>query len=70
MAKRIVFSKKAFIDIDRIIEFNNRKNLTNTYSRKFWPYNVLRGEVFNKKERRGLGPSCNNGFQSVEKNKK
>ncbi|MFI5139970.1 MAG: type II toxin-antitoxin system RelE/ParE family toxin [Sphingobacteriales bacterium] len=35
MAKRIVFSKKAFSDIDRIIEFNNRRNQSDTYSRKF-----------------------------------
>jgi hypothetical protein len=35
MAKKIVFSKKAFIDIDRIIEFNNRRNQSDTYSRKF-----------------------------------
>ena len=35
MAKRIVFSKKAFNDIDRIIEFNNRRNQSDTYSRKF-----------------------------------
>jgi len=35
MAKRIVFSRKAFIDIDRIIEFNNRRNKSDTYSRKF-----------------------------------
>jgi len=35
MAKRIVFSKKAFIDIDRIIEFNNLRNRSDTYSRKF-----------------------------------
>jgi|SwirhisoilCB2_FD_contig_51_7802302_length_579_multi_5_in_0_out_0_2 plasmid stabilization system protein ParE len=35
MAKRIVFSKKAFIDIDRIIEFNNLRNQSDTYSRKF-----------------------------------
>ena len=35
MAKRIVFSKRAFLDIDRIIEFNNRRNQSDTYSRKF-----------------------------------
>ena len=35
MAKRIVFSRKAFLDIDRIIEFNNRRNKSDTYSRKF-----------------------------------
>ena len=35
MAKTIVFSRKAFIDIDRIIEFNNRRNQSDTYSRKF-----------------------------------
>ncbi len=35
MAKRIVFSRKAFADIDRIIEFNDRRNQSDTYSRKF-----------------------------------
>lgn len=35
MAKRIVFSKKAFLDIDRIVEFNNKRNKSDTYSRKF-----------------------------------
>lgn len=35
MAKKIVFSKKAFIDLDRIVEFNNRRNKSDTYSRKF-----------------------------------
>jgi len=35
MAKRIVFSKKAFIAIDRIIEFNSLRNHSDTYSRKF-----------------------------------
>jgi len=35
MAKKIVFSKKAFIDIDRITDFNNHRNQSETYSRKF-----------------------------------
>ncbi len=35
MAKRVVFSKKAFNDIDRIVEFNNLRNHSDTYSRKF-----------------------------------
>lgn len=35
MAKKIVFSRKAFADIDRIIEFNNIRNKSDTYSRKF-----------------------------------
>jgi hypothetical protein len=36
MAKSIVFSGKAFLDIDRIIEFNNRhRNKSDTNSRKF-----------------------------------
>ena len=35
MAKRIVFSKKAFTDIDRIIDFNHRRNQSDTYSRNF-----------------------------------
>lgn len=35
MAKRIVFSRKAYADIDRIVEFNNVRNQSDTYSRKF-----------------------------------
>jgi plasmid stabilization system protein ParE len=35
VAKRIVYSDKAFADIDRIIEFNNFRNKSTTYSRKF-----------------------------------
>lgn len=35
MAKRIVFSRKAYTDIDRIVEFNNLRNQSDTYSKKF-----------------------------------
>ena len=35
MAKRIVFSKKAYADIDRIVEFNNLRNKSDRYSKKF-----------------------------------
>ena len=35
MAKRIVFSRKAYADIDRIVEFNDLRNRSDTYSRKF-----------------------------------
>lgn len=35
MAKKIVFSRKAFADIDRIIEFNNLRNKSDSYSKKF-----------------------------------
>ena len=34
MAKRIVFTKKAFADIDRITDFNNRRNQSDAYSKK------------------------------------
>ena len=36
MAKRIVFSKKAEIDLARIIDFNNSRNQSDTYSKKFF----------------------------------
>ncbi|MFD2872431.1 type II toxin-antitoxin system RelE/ParE family toxin [Mucilaginibacter ximonensis] len=36
MAQRIVFSKKAEIDLERIIEFNNRRNQSDTYSKKLF----------------------------------
>ena len=35
MAKRIIYTDKAFADIDRIIDFNTFRNKSNTYSRKF-----------------------------------
>lgn len=35
MAKRLVFSKKALTDIDRIVDFNNQRNKSDTYSKKF-----------------------------------
>lgn len=35
MVKRVIFSRKAFLDIDRIIEFNNKRNQSDVYSRRF-----------------------------------
>ncbi len=35
MAWRIIISKKAYADIDRIVEFNNQRNKSDTYSKKF-----------------------------------
>ncbi len=35
MAKRIVYSRKAFSDIDRIVEFNDSRNKSDIYSKKF-----------------------------------
>jgi plasmid stabilization system protein ParE len=35
MAKRIAYSRKAFADIDRIVEFNNLRNQSDIYSKKF-----------------------------------
>jgi plasmid stabilization system protein ParE len=35
VAKRIVFSRKAYTDIDRIVEFNNLRNQSTVYSKKF-----------------------------------
>jgi len=35
MAKRIVFSRKSYADIDRIVEFNNLRNRSDRYSKKF-----------------------------------
>jgi hypothetical protein len=36
MAQRIIFSKKAEIDLERIIEFNNRRNQSDAYSKKLF----------------------------------
>jgi plasmid stabilization system protein ParE len=35
MAKRLIFTNKAFADIDRIVEFNNNRNQSEVYSKKF-----------------------------------
>jgi plasmid stabilization system protein ParE len=35
MVKRLVVTRNAYLDIDRIIEFNNLRNYSDTYSRKF-----------------------------------
>jgi plasmid stabilization system protein ParE len=35
MAKRLIVSRSAYLHLDRIIEFNNLRNQSNTYSKKF-----------------------------------
>ncbi|MEX8547320.1 MAG: type II toxin-antitoxin system RelE/ParE family toxin [Mucilaginibacter sp.] len=35
MAGRVILSAKAYVDIDRIVEFNNNRNKSDTYSKKF-----------------------------------
>ncbi len=35
MARRVILSAKAYSDIDRIVEFNNQRNRSETYSKKF-----------------------------------
>lgn len=35
MAKRLIISRAAFADIDRIVAFNNERNQSDAYSRKF-----------------------------------
>lgn len=35
MAKRLVLTREFFKDIDRIVEFYNRRNQSETYSKKF-----------------------------------
>ena len=34
MAKRLIVSREAYLHIDRIVEFNNIRNQSDTYSRK------------------------------------
>lgn len=36
MVKRIIFSKKAELDLERIIEFNDRRNKSDSYSKKLF----------------------------------
>lgn len=35
MVKRLIISRAAFADIDRIVAFNNERNQSDAYSRKF-----------------------------------
>jgi plasmid stabilization system protein ParE len=35
MVKRLIVSRKAYINIDKIVEFNNTRNKSTTYSHKF-----------------------------------
>jgi plasmid stabilization system protein ParE len=35
VAKRLVVSRNAYLDIDRIVEFNDKRNKSDKYSRKF-----------------------------------
>lgn len=35
MVKRLIVSRDAYLHIDRIVEFNNLRNQSDTYSRKF-----------------------------------
>ena len=35
MAGRVILSAKAYADIDRIVEFNNNRNKSDIYSKKF-----------------------------------
>jgi plasmid stabilization system protein ParE len=35
MAERLIISRKAYLDIDRIIEFNNHRNKSDVYSKRF-----------------------------------
>ena len=34
MAKGLIISRSAYLDIDRIVEFNNNRNKSDTYSRR------------------------------------
>ncbi len=36
MAKRVILSKRAEIDLERIIEFNNLRNKSDSYSKKLY----------------------------------
>lgn len=35
MARSVILSAKAYSDIDRIVEFNNNRNKSDSYSKKF-----------------------------------
>lgn len=35
MAKKLIISRKAYFDIERIVDFNNTRNQSETYSKKF-----------------------------------
>ncbi len=54
MAKRIIFSKKAELDLARIIEFNDLRNRSNTYSKKFFKELIKRLRLLLKQPFSGI----------------
>ena len=54
MAKRLVFSKKAEIDLERIIEFNNLRNQSDSYSKKLFRRLIKRLRALTKQPLSGL----------------
>lgn len=54
MAERIAISKKAEIDLERIIEFNNFRNQSDTYSKKLLKRLIKRLKALMKQPLSGL----------------
>ena len=54
MAKRVILSKKAEIDLERIIDFNNNRNKSDTYSKKLFSLLIKRLNLLTKQPLSGL----------------
>jgi plasmid stabilization system protein ParE len=62
MAKRIVFSKRARIDVARITDFNNYRNQSNTYTKKLFTKLTKRLKLLLKHPLTGLKVDGEDGF--------
>ena len=65
MVKRLVISREAYLHIDRIIEFNDLRNQSSTYSRKFVKALFKEFEKIKKLPFMGINTSRENIFLLV-----
>ena len=65
MAKKIIYSEHAFADIDRIVEFNNLRNRSTTYSKKFVAGLKKRLQILSKQPFSGMNTDMQGRFLLV-----
>jgi plasmid stabilization system protein ParE len=65
MAEKIIYSEHAFADIDRIIEFNNLRNRSSTYSKKFIVGLKKRLQILSKQPLSGIKTDMQGRFLLV-----
>lgn len=62
MARRVILSAKAYADIDRIVEFNNNRNQSDSYSKKFVKGLYIQFKVLEKYKTVGIKTIDKNSF--------